>query len=415
MASWTDVIDLLASKTPISAEIRDKVLDVLKAVQLAKPDDAQGLADEDFSEIGGKCDLMPARGVLKRALKLAAGEPEAKRARADDASSPGRSGLAPGVHAKAAELLGSEVSALEIAEQLGASAPVDVSQLLAASKLDKVPQVGLVSASVFQLLHTTKAQADKNKKVPFVFVDITARDVIPEWITPEAIGGKLQLPGADVSNGAMCSSTLFQMANALKSATSTPRYFRSMQQWTACWIRYTISAVTCDHISMAAALGHMQTVQRVSEEARVTNAHHVALAVTYDELVRKGWEARAQRHDSSLNIDAEAWKLNLETLETARSRLEQVVTQAGLKSGAGGAAKLTPATNDTAVQEAVLAKQSAAGEAVIRKMEAALQRLDKIQIPPSPPNHNDWRWKPKKQRDKEKADKGKGKGKGKGK
>ena len=155
-----------------------------------------------------------------------------------------------------------------------------------------------------------------------------------------------------------------------------------MQQWTSCWTRYTIAAVTCEHLTLAAALGHMQTVQRVSEEARLTNTHHVALAVTYDELVRKGWEARAQRHDSSLDFNTEAWKLNLETLETARSRLEQVVTQAGLKAGAP---KSTPVTSDIAVQEAVLAKQSAAGEAVLRKMEAALQRLDKIQIPVSSP------------------------------
>ena len=121
------------------------------------------------------------------------------------------------------------------------------------------------------------------------------------------------------------------IAAASKSVTTAPRYFRTTQQWTGALVHLAIVAFPWSHLSIVVALEHMQPWPSISEEARNIQAHHVALAVCYDELRRRSWEARAARNDVSLDIDAEAWLVDRETLDLAKARLDQVVAAAGLR------------------------------------------------------------------------------------
>ena len=93
-----------------------------------------------------------------------------------------------------------------------------------------------------------------------------------------------------------------------------------------------MAAVATGYLTQMSAWGHLNVVMRISEEARVTNVHHVALAVSYGEMMRKNWAARAKRCDPDLSIETEAWRIDKEILETAQSRLSQVVVAAGLKA-----------------------------------------------------------------------------------
>ena len=63
--------------------------------------------------------------------------------------------------------------------------------------------------------------------------DITAREVLPLWIAPDAVGGKLAHAGdSDWGlNPSSASGTLGQLGSALKAATQAPRFFRSIPQW----------------------------------------------------------------------------------------------------------------------------------------------------------------------------------------
>ena len=49
------------------------------------------------------------------------------------------------------------------------------------------------------------------------------------------------------------------------------------------------------------------TVCRVDEENRLMVVHHTALATLYDELARRSWAARAERGDTTLDIENPLW------------------------------------------------------------------------------------------------------------
>ena len=268
---------------------------------------------------------------------------------------------------------------MEVAEQLNpGTKSVNVAELLRKASLENIPQSGLVPANVFQLLASAYDAAEKLNRKAFLYIDLIARDVLADWIPPEAVGGKINGPSMECHSAS--TQTLTQMANALKSATSAPRYFRSVQQWSSSWQRYDVVAIATKHLSATAAWGHHATVMRVSEENRVSCNHHVALAVTYDELRRRNWQDRAGRCDADLDIEKECWKIDKDLLETARGRLDHVVSMAGMK-GQSHKGLATGSNQDSRnlVHESALAKQSAAAEAAVKKAESVISRLDKAQ------------------------------------
>jgi len=246
---------------------------------------------------------------------------------------------------------------------------VDILALLVVGGLQGTPQLGLAPAPLFERLAEAAEVAKKNAKKPHTFVELTSKDILPEWIPPEAVGGKLPVPceTAEESTG-----TLAQVATALKAATTAPRFFRTYQQWLGSWNRYGVAAISTKHMCVVSVLGHAQTIARISEERRGVEHHHVALSVQYDELRRRNWEARAARGDPDLNIRTEAWSIDREILDLAKARLEQVVVNAGLghrkeKAGPGQSTQVT--------SESALAKQAASIEAATKKAEATINRL----------------------------------------
>ena len=196
-----------------------------------------------------------------------------------------------------------------------------------------------------------------------------------------SVGGKLSLPGLDFDNE-QGNNTLTAMAQALKSATSSPRFFRSFQQWTAAWLRYSVPAIACKHLTMVGVQGHMSVVTRICEENRGINPHYVALAVSYDELRRRDWEERAARKDPRQETENEAWVLNKDLLETAKSRLDQVVRAAGLKKGGHDAANASD--SKASVAESTLAKQTAAADSAAKRAEIATAKVNATQ--------DSWKW-----------------------
>ena len=111
------------------------------------------------------------------------------------------------------DLMGPEASAFDFAEQLKKSKTVDFSKLLVDSDLQNGPQSSFVSADVFQLLDAERASAESAwRKCGFIFVDLTSREILPDWIAPGSVGSKLTMPGVET----LSSTTLVEMASALK-------------------------------------------------------------------------------------------------------------------------------------------------------------------------------------------------------
>ena len=180
------------------------------------------------------------------------------------------------------------------------------------------------------------------------------------------------MTGDSLENASQSTNSLGELSQALRAATSAPRFFRTIQQWVGAFCRYMTAAIATKHLTVVAATGHLQTVSRVSEEARAGNQYHVALAVCYDELRRKSWVARAARCDGSLDIPKESWSVDREILDLAKSRLEQVVTAAGLKKNSGS---MPSGVQPSA--ESALAKSTAAADAATKRAEQAISRLEK--------------------------------------
>ena len=81
-------------------------------------------------------------------------------------------------------------------------------------------------------------------RAALTYVDLTSKDILPLWLTPEAIGGKSGFLGEDESlDGEAKTMSLSMLATALKSATASPRFFRSVSQWSATFFRFGSVAV----------------------------------------------------------------------------------------------------------------------------------------------------------------------------
>ena len=118
------------------------------------------------------------------------------------------------------------------------------------------------------------------------------------------------------------------------------------------------------------ALLLLQTISRISEEARNGQAHRVALTVGYDEFRRRSWEARAACNDVTLDIDAEPCLVDRDTPVLARARLDQVLVAADLKRTMQAQTSSQPLAS-----VAVLVRPIASAEVVTERAEQAIARL----------------------------------------
>ena len=365
--AWLAVLELARHEGDQEGDMKEVAENLVK--QGLTPVGVEGLSSGDIEELGRGFAKFLQRALLKRCLGQQETLREAKKARMVEAPAQ----LA---------LTNQPQSALDLAGVLNPTQPrlpaVDVSALLSEANLAKTPQSGLPAVALFQKLQDASAAAKALQRNPFIYIELTAKDVLPDWLPPDAVGGKLQMAGDEIENASLHTQTLSDIAAALKSATTAPRYFRTTQQWTGAFVRYAIAAIPCGHLTIVGALGHMQTISRISEEARNIQAHHVALAVCYDELRRRSWEARAARNDVSLDIDAEAWLVDRETLDLAKARLDQVVAAAGLRRAPSAQTSSQPLA-----AEAALAKSTAAAEAITKRAEQAIARLQSAKSPNS--------------------------------
>ena len=76
MDTWEAVLELVSAQLP--QEEAEPILKALKDVSLNKPSEIEGLSQTDFDEIGSKVTYFPQRALLKRTLKAAEHQLDAK-------------------------------------------------------------------------------------------------------------------------------------------------------------------------------------------------------------------------------------------------------------------------------------------------------------------------------------------------
>ena len=191
-------------------------------------------------------------------------------------------------------------SALGLAAALAPAKHIDVNDLLKDAGLDELSFDLHIDQSVINKLGAETALAKAQGRKPFLYMDLTNKDILPLWLHPEAVGGRPEEEEMAL-DGSGDISSLARLGQALKGATENKRAFTTLNHWAAAFLRYAPFAVAAKHLSWPQAMAHLNCIFQLVEEER-SDAKGPAVALLYDELARKHLEKRVHKTDQSLNI-----------------------------------------------------------------------------------------------------------------
>ena len=367
---WEKFIKESEASAPDPADLK-AVADFFKdKLGCANPGSLEGYSEANL-QAGGVDDLTPQRRALAiRVFRSADAVYSAKRykktlgAATTGLPSPGAAGVASGL---------SLASALA---PPGGSPTADTTALLAVAGCSKLPYHLQAEQSLWDTLQNHTTTAVSQGKTPFAFVDLTDKAVLPVWLPVEAIGGRFTFQEGGEATLSTDSSvaSLGELSKALKTATSTSRFFRTTAQWVASWDRYSVVAVGTNQMTWSAVHAHRDQVMKLVEAERIQGKSPY-LAFVYDVLHRTNIARRANRKDPELDLEKEFSTLDKECLEVARARLDSVLLEAGLKGKAPVQGTGTPAPS--AAPSAGQADSSAASTAA--QALAKAEQLQKAQ------------------------------------
>jgi len=342
-----------------------KFLVLSSATSLAALDGVK--AEDMLAARGAPTDFM-AMGLLRRTVDVATAAGAARRMSASPSASAAGSG---------------GVGALALANLIAPGAPkttVDVATLLAQASLDGLVYQLQAESEIFVLLveELAKAKAAVPPRSVVTFVDLTAKGCLPLWVPAESIGGRAAVSSdCEVLAGTSGTATLSQLGAALRGATAAPRFFRSMAQWCGAWMRFGTAAVAAGQWTLPQVIAHLDTVMQLSEQEKASGGT-MFTALVYDELVRRSWEQRAFRRDSTLRIGEAVLEVNGPILAAARARLASTLSAAGVAETSPQSQAISASAGASEL-ESTLAKQQAAMDAIARRAEQATKALQKGQ------------------------------------
>ena len=390
---------LMAVDEPPDEDLVKEALPVLSAARVTSQRRLVGLKSSDLEASESYTKDVAVRAFVRRAIGAAEAVEEARKAAAAGPPAPAALGgqASPAVQTmqnqtfsnKAVNLLGADASASALAAALQ-SKEVDVPALLkqATPNLGTWPFHLLPETALFQVLQAHTDAAKAASRTPFLYVDLTAKEVLPLWLAPDQVGGKHLVPGEcdhlPELGRASSSSAVSALGQALKASMQGPRFFRSVHQWTAAFLQYLPAALACEHMNLQAAMSHQAMVTRLAEEARIAGKSPF-IALVYDDLLRRSWAMRAERNDPDLDIAGESAKLNNMIFSAPEPRLSAVLAAARVSDTgvAAGREAGQPAFGDhQAAADAARMKAEAAGRDLAKKQndlesrEKALRRQE---------------------------------------
>ena len=388
MSDWSVFLTSVDATAPDHGTLeRVEKFFVDKQVQI--PADLDGCVATDFAFEEIK--EVPARAFARRALRTGLAVIDAKRVASGhqqlavvssqqfSGPQPGQNFSQPGLTAAVLEVLGNDASSAAVANMLTHGDKfVPVNDKLKAAGMENLAFHLRPDSPVWQLLNSENESAKIDGRVAFCYVDLTSKAMMPMWLPHDAIGGKALASGSDWALDPYAStSSLGALGAALKAATQTPKFFRSLAQWTAVFTRYAVVAVSMNQLTWDAVMAHLDVVMKISEEAKAVG-DSMYLAILYDDLQRKSVADRASKRDPGLDLKTEFTEVNKQVHALAKSRINQVLISVGMHENPSSRGS-QPAESDAVAIESVLAKQQAAAEAVTRRAEQAVRQMSKQQ------------------------------------
>jgi hypothetical protein len=389
-SAWSSFL-LAVDENPPKSNVIEGVSSWLSERGITDPRMLEGVSEADIDTNNPPKDLIT-KAFLKRTLRCVEVAQQAKRQKAlNPVEKSPASGVNGGELGSAGDIsrlfsvVGGDSSALALAQGiLGGSKTLDISQRIENSALKGLPFHMQAEAKVWQQLEadSVAAAACVPPRVAFTYVDLTSKELLPLWLSPDAIGGKISMSGESEwcidANASL--KTLGQLGAALSSATQTPRFFRSLSQWSATFLRYSAVAIAFGQLTLPAVLTYLNLVYQIVEEEK-SSGNSAFLAILYDDMLRRDIAKRVERRDPTLVLIDEVQKVNMQIMQAARTRLGTVLENAGITKSKiePGTSLFTQSASASSVgqlaAESALAKQSAAANALRVKAEQAARSL----------------------------------------
>ena len=277
-------------------------------------------------------------------------------------------------------LAGNEISAKAMAEACAPSAKTPIVALKDVGIV--IPHKLMAEAALFTLLDSERRLAAKEGRKAFIYVDLTAKEILPPWVLADQVGGRTVMSGEVLTLAQDANTTsLAALGHALRAASTSPRFFRHITQWMGSWTRYWPLAVAATHLTVSEVIAYQSTIVKLAEEQRVKYGNSF-LAFLYDEVHRRSIGQRI-RSGEQLDFMEEFAKINDDAMDIAKSRLASTIATLKLQEAPGAARVGTGESSRGAVAQAnaesALAKQSAAAEALAKKAQSAVKDLARQQ------------------------------------
>ena len=354
MLQWLQALE----EVPPSEDVLEGIVKRLKEDNIIRPSDLVGASEEDVAQLWQTAGI---RAFLRRAVRAAdltfGAAPAPQRAAGDSVEA----------------VRGDSTSAARVAEAFGNSSLAPAAVKVAANMPQLMQAVGCEGAdwtliadeSLWSglLNETLVAESERPPRAAFTYIDFTSRLMLPIWMPAQTVG---RSPDSDEEAGGRDTPvhSLQGLGTAIKRAMGSPRAFRTMSQWTAVWVRYSMLAVSTRQMSWGSTHAHLATICRLAEDSRLRGGTPL-VAVIYDMMVRQAWAKRSKQRDPTLNITLECARVDENLLDAARHRLD-----GGRRTGS--AASSSDGLVDT---ESAAARAASAAGALQRKVESAGRAL----------------------------------------
>ena len=376
LSAFVQAVDEEPDKDDVEA-----VLDFFASKGITKQ---QGLVAVEIGDLGDLPTKPTVAGLARRAILAAT---LAYKARVSLAGGPSQSSgpsssqgsPAAAVMSQQLALAGHDLSAKTLAETIaptvGSVSPVEALKLIKV----ELPHKMVAEAAVFNLLEAERRVAAKENRKPFLYLDFTSKELLPPWVTADAVGGQSLLPGELASiSPEEPTGNIAALSHALRSASTSPRFFRSFSQWLGSWTRYVPFAVASTHMEWVHVVAYQSTMAKLAEDQRVKYGHSY-LAFLYDDIQRRSLAKRIQSGEV-VDLLKELSSVNEDSMEIAKSRLAATLAHIGIhlkgeepRSAASGHGLGAQAA------ESALAKQVAAAEALSAKAQKAVKDMARQQ------------------------------------
>ena len=113
-----------------------------------------------------------------------------------------------------------------------------------------LPHWGQADVSLWHNVWLDTQVAQKAGRRPWTYVELTTKLLLPPWMPSAALGGSPH----QALNPSASTAELAALSSALQGAMASPKYFRSMMQWSSVYWRYAPVAIAAGQWSLVQAI-----------------------------------------------------------------------------------------------------------------------------------------------------------------